>query len=146
MQLTKMKIEKRDIPVIAFSALGGFLLVVLALASRSIAAAVFVGLVAGAPSGAGGGVLVCMFRRILEKDASTHQQVSTRPTFRVLAGCLSLLMLAIAPVFIYAGITEGAWLAWLIGLVELYTGAGFAGGALTGHWFRFRRRNANTAA
>ena len=39
MLLTKMKIEKRDIPVIAFSALGGFLLVVLALASRSIAAA-----------------------------------------------------------------------------------------------------------
>jgi len=67
MQLTKMKIEKRDIPVIAFSALVGFLLVVLALASRDMATGVFVGLVAGAPSGAGGGVLACMFRRSLEK-------------------------------------------------------------------------------
>jgi hypothetical protein len=69
MQLTKIKIEKRDIPVIALSALVGFLLVVLAfaLASRSMATGVFVGLVAGAPSGAGGGVLVCMFRRSLEK-------------------------------------------------------------------------------
>ena len=67
MQLTKMKTEKRDIPVIAFSALIGFLLVEFALAGRSTAMGVFVGLVAGAPSGAGGGVLACMFRRRLEK-------------------------------------------------------------------------------
>jgi uncharacterized membrane protein YccC len=66
MQLTKMKIEKRDIPVIALCALGGFLLIMIALASRSMAT-VFVGLVAGAPCGAGGGVLACIFRRILEK-------------------------------------------------------------------------------
>jgi hypothetical protein len=67
MQLTKMKIEKRDISMIAVSALVGFLLVMLALASRDMATGVFVGLVAGAPSGAGGGVLACMFRRHLEK-------------------------------------------------------------------------------
>ena len=67
MQLTKMKIEKRDISVIALSALGGFLFVVIVLASRDMATGVFVGLVMGAPSGAGGGVLACIFRRYLEK-------------------------------------------------------------------------------
>jgi hypothetical protein len=78
-------------------------------------------------------------------NTSNHLHVQTRPFFRVLAGCLSLLMLATASVFIYFGITEGAWFAWLFGLVELFAAAGFAGGALTGHWFRFRKRNANTA-
>jgi hypothetical protein len=48
-------------------------------------------------------------------------------------------MFAFALVFIYIGITEGAWLAWLVGLVELFAAAGFAGGALTGDWFRFRK-------
>jgi riboflavin transporter FmnP len=67
MQLTKMKIEKRDIPVIAFSALGGFLFVVIVLASRDIATGVLVGVVLGAPGGAGGGVLACMLRRCLER-------------------------------------------------------------------------------
>jgi hypothetical protein len=81
-----------------------------------------------------------------DMNTSNHPQVPTRPIFRVLAGCLSFLMLATASVFIYIGITEGEWLAWLFGLVELFAAAGFAGGALTGHWFRFRRRNKNTAA
>ena len=67
MQLTKMRIEKRDISVIALSALVGFLLVVFALASRDLATGIFVGLVAGMPCGAGGGALACMFRRSLEK-------------------------------------------------------------------------------
>jgi hypothetical protein len=62
-----MKIEKRDITIVSLCALGGFLLVLVALASRDIAAGVFVGLVAGVPSGAGGGVLACIFRRCLEK-------------------------------------------------------------------------------
>ena len=65
MQRTEMKIEKRDILLVALSALGGFLLVLFALAGRDVGSAVFVGLVAGAPSGAGGGVLVCILRRFL---------------------------------------------------------------------------------
>jgi hypothetical protein len=48
-------------------------------------------------------------------------------------------MLAAAPVLIYFGITEGAWFAWFFGLSTLFAAAGFAGGALTGHWLRFRR-------
>jgi len=68
-----------------------------------------------------------------------HAQVPTRPIFRVLSGCLSLLLLATAPVWIYYAITEGAWFAWLFGLIELLAGAGFAGGALTGRFFPFRR-------
>jgi hypothetical protein len=48
-------------------------------------------------------------------------------------------MLATAPVMIYFAITEGAWFAWLFGLSALFGAAGFAGGALTGHWFHFRR-------
>jgi len=73
-------------------------------------------------------------------NTPNHPQVPTRPFFRVLAGCLSLLMLVAAPVWIYFGFTEGAWLAWLLGLSTLFGAAGFAGGALTGHWFRFRRQ------
>jgi hypothetical protein len=72
-------------------------------------------------------------------NTSNQPQVSTRPVFRVLAGCLSLLMLATAPVWIYFGITEGAWIGWLFGLVTLFAAAGFAGGALTGRWFHFRK-------
>ena len=67
MQLTKMRIEKRDIPMIALGAFVGFLLVVIALASKDWATGIFVGLVAGAPCGAGGGALACMFRKGLEK-------------------------------------------------------------------------------
>jgi hypothetical protein len=73
------------------------------------------------------------------KTSDTAPHGKARFVFRVLAGCLSLLMLTAAAVFIYFGITEGAWLAWLLGLVELFSAAGFAGGALTGYWFRFRR-------
>jgi hypothetical protein len=78
-------------------------------------------------------------------NTSKHPQVPARPFFRVLAGCLSLLMFAFAPVWIYFGITEGAWFAWVLGLITLFAGAGFAGGALTGHWLQFRRRDENTA-
>lgn len=73
-------------------------------------------------------------------NESNHPQVRTRPFFRVLAGCLSLLMLATAPVWIYFGVTEGAWFAWLFGLSAFFAAVGFAGGAVTGHWFSFRRR------
>ncbi|MGB7746918.1 MAG: hypothetical protein WBN75_06485 [Verrucomicrobiia bacterium] len=93
-----------------------------------------------------GALWVSRQRAFSDMNASNHPQVSTRPIFRVLAGCLSLLMLAFAPVWIYYGITESAWFAWLLGLITLFAGAGFAGGALTGHWFRFRRRDDNTAA
>ena len=73
-------------------------------------------------------------------NTSSHPPVATRTFFRVLAGFLSFLMFATASVLIYIGITEGEWLAWLFGLVTLFAAAGFAGGALTGHWFRFRGR------
>jgi len=67
MKLTNVKIERRDIPVIVLGAFAGFLLVVIALASRDLAAGIFVGLVAGAPCGAGGGALACLCRRSLER-------------------------------------------------------------------------------
>jgi hypothetical protein len=66
MQKIELNIEERDIPVIALSALGGFFLVIIALAGRDMAAGVFVGSLAGASSGAGGGVLACIFRKFLE--------------------------------------------------------------------------------
>jgi hypothetical protein len=64
-----MKIEKRDITLVALCALGGLLLMLVFVMSWSsdIAGGVFEGLVVGVPSGAGGGVLACIFRRILEK-------------------------------------------------------------------------------
>jgi len=67
MQRVELKIEKKDLPVIALTALGGFLLVVIALATRDLGTAIFVGLVAGVPSGAGGGALVCILRRYFER-------------------------------------------------------------------------------
>jgi len=48
-------------------------------------------------------------------------------------------MVAITPVLFYYGITDGAWFAWLFGLSTLFSAVGFAGGALTGRWFCFRR-------
>jgi len=79
-------------------------------------------------------------------NTSNHPPVATRTSFRVLAGCISFLMFATAPAWIYFATAEGAWFAWIFGLVTLFAAAGFAGGALTGHWFRFRRRNESTAA
>src|ERR1700722_2842935 len=70
MNHNKMRIEKGDVPIIALSALGGFLLVLFALAGRNFGSALFVGLVAGVPSGAGGGVLFCILRRFLERKWS----------------------------------------------------------------------------
>ena len=69
MQLTKMRIEKRDISMIALCALGGFLFLflVIVLARRDMATGALVGLVLGTPGGAGGGVLACVLRRYLEK-------------------------------------------------------------------------------
>ena len=63
-----MKIEKRDIPIVALSAFIGFLVVLFALASHNLATAIFVGVIAGAPSGACGGVLVCILRRLMKKQ------------------------------------------------------------------------------
>jgi hypothetical protein len=68
MKQATMKIQKGDVPVILLSALGGFLLVFFSLAGRNLGTAVFVGLVFGVPSGAGGGTLACIFfRRYLAK-------------------------------------------------------------------------------
>lgn len=67
MQRVEFKIEGRDIPIIALSALGGFLLVLVGVAGKDLATAILVGMVAGAPSGAGGGALACIFRRYLQK-------------------------------------------------------------------------------
>ena len=63
MKQATMRIQKGDIPVILLSALGGFLLVFFSVAGKNLGAAVFVGLVFGVPSGAGGGALACMFLR-----------------------------------------------------------------------------------
>jgi hypothetical protein len=68
MKQATMKIQKGDVPVILLSALGGFLLVFFSLAGKNLGTAVFVGLVFGVPSGAGGGTLACIFfRRYLAK-------------------------------------------------------------------------------
>src|SRR5258708_5514237 len=53
-------------------------------------------------------------------NTSNHPPVATRISFRVLAGCISFLMFATAPVWIYFAITEGPWFAWLFGLVTLF--------------------------
>ncbi len=68
MKQATMKIQKDDVPVILLSALGGFLLVFFSLAGKNLGTAVFVGLVFGVPSGAGGGTLACIFRRYLAKE------------------------------------------------------------------------------
>ncbi len=63
MKQAAMKIQKGDVPVILLSALGGFLLVFFSVAGKNLDTAVFLGLVFGVPSGAGGGTLACMFLR-----------------------------------------------------------------------------------
>lgn len=67
MKQAAMKIQKGDVPVILLSALGGFLLVFFSVAGENLDTAVFLGLVFGVPSGAGGGTLACMFLRYREK-------------------------------------------------------------------------------
>ena len=67
MKQATIKIQKGDVPVILLGALGGFLLVFFSLAGKNLGGAVFVGLLFGVPSGAGGGTLACIFRRYLAK-------------------------------------------------------------------------------
>ena len=67
MKQATMKIQKGDVPVILLSALGGFLLVFFSLAGKNLGMAVFVGLLFGVPSGAGGGALACIFQRYRAK-------------------------------------------------------------------------------
>ena len=67
MKPVEMKIERRDILLIALCAVGGFILVTVAIGGRNLAGSIFVGLVAGAPSGAAGGVLACLIRRFLQR-------------------------------------------------------------------------------
>ena len=68
MELTKTKIEKRDIPPIALCALAGLLLpaLVIVLAGGDVTSALLVGLFLGVPGGAGGGALACLLRPYLE--------------------------------------------------------------------------------
>ena len=67
MKQATMRIQKGDVLVILLAALGGFLLVFSCLAGENLDAAVFLGLVFGVPSGAGGGTLACMFLRYRAK-------------------------------------------------------------------------------
>jgi len=67
MKQATMRIHKGDVPVILLSALGGFLLVFFSVAGKNLGTAVFLGLVFGVPSGAGGGTLGCILRRYLAK-------------------------------------------------------------------------------
>ena len=68
MKKTAITIQKGDVPVIFLSSLGGFLLVFFSLAGKNLGGAVFVGLMFGVPSGAGGGILACIFRRYCAKE------------------------------------------------------------------------------
>ena len=67
MKQAVMKIQKGDVPVILLGSHGGFLLVFFSVAGKHLDAAVFVGLLFGVPSGAGGGALACIFQRYRAK-------------------------------------------------------------------------------
>ena len=67
MQRIELRIEKRDLRDIALSALGGFLLVLIPLATRDLGTAIIVGLAFGVPGGAGGGTVACILRRYRER-------------------------------------------------------------------------------
>ena len=54
------KVDRTDLPLIIFGAVGGFLIPVIALGAD---AGLITGLLAGAPSGTLGGILVCMVRK-----------------------------------------------------------------------------------
>lgn len=63
MKRIELKIEKSDVRDIALGALGGFLLVLITLATSDWGAAILVGLAFGVPGGAGGGTVACILRR-----------------------------------------------------------------------------------
>jgi hypothetical protein len=73
---------------------------------------------------------------------STHRNSNeVRFLFRVLAGILAGLMLLVGvPILIRVAI-EGPWHFWLAAMNVALIGIGFFGTALTGRWFRFRRRD-----
>jgi hypothetical protein len=81
---------------------------------------------------------------------NTSAVAKTRPLFRVLAACIAMSQIAIVPLLIYWSmtVTAPAWaapLALFMGLMCLSNAVGFAGGALTGEMFRFRRHERKEA-
>ena len=62
-----MKIEKRDIPIIVLGAVTGVIALVAAGVHRAGGIDLVVGLLAGATCGAGGGVVGCIMRKLIER-------------------------------------------------------------------------------
>jgi hypothetical protein len=105
MGLTRTKIEKRDIAPIALGALAGLLLPAIAIvwAGGDMTTALLVGLLMGAPSGAGGGVLACLLSRHLHlepnrKISSTVRRLGAT-NLLIIGVVLLLAWLALAFVF-----------------------------------------------
>ena len=63
-----MKIEKKDVLLVVACALGGFILVVIAIPDP------FTAIVAGIPSGALGGCVACIFRHFVRSKSQPKEQ------------------------------------------------------------------------
>ena len=61
-----VRIQKRDLPIIALSVAGGFAFVFCAAAAHGTAKGALMALCMGAPAGAGAGVIACLLQRFRE--------------------------------------------------------------------------------
>jgi hypothetical protein len=118
----RQKIEKRDIAVIGASAFGGFLfvLIVFLILSKDVATALLVGLLLGAPGGAGGGVLACLLPRkfvlglFLEKSFREYSNAQIRAY--LIAGTIFAGLIG----FSTFGGTQSGWLLWPLRFSSIY--------------------------
>ncbi len=63
MNRDELHVKKRDLRDITLGAFGGFLLLLLPLATRDLGAAILVGFAFGVPGGALGATLACLLQR-----------------------------------------------------------------------------------
>jgi hypothetical protein len=139
----RQQIERKDIVVIGATALGGFLFVLISglIAGKDMATMLLIGLLLGAPGGAGGGVLACLLPRefihglFLEKSFREYTNAEIRGY--LIAGTI----FAGAIGFSTFGGPQSGWLLWPLRFSSVYV--------LACVWYRalreFRRRRRGEA-
>ena len=131
----RQKIEKKDIVVIGASALGGILVVLICglIAGKDMATVLLVGLLLGAPGGAGGGVLACLLpRKFILLPTSFREYTNAGLRVYLIANTIAAVALFFST---YFGLWPG-WSCWPLRLLNVCL--------LASIWYRvlreFRRR------
>jgi hypothetical protein len=116
----RQRIERKDIVVIGATALGGFLVMFISgvLIKKEVATPLLVGLLMGAPSGAVGGVLACLFPREIVfglLPASIREYTNAGLRVYLIANTIAAVALFFST---YFGLWPG-WSCWPLRLLNV---------------------------